>query len=290
MLVVAGGCFSGASVRRARTAETRGQYETAYELYCQSVRQSPSSFAAADGLQRVTPRAAAAWERKARAAAERQNYELAWRLYMYVLEIRPDHPTAGREVRRLEREHAEAIAASRRAWLKDGTAALVRNLPRYTVSAATEEALAAETPGATSAPAEQPEELVRPITLAPEPAMRHDEIEGLMRPQSLPAAAAAAPPRTEDFLTAVILSRDDPRFPRGANALDGLILRLREAHALPSADVDIYVRKERIARQRAWKPGESATVTGESGRRYEVVLLSVIEPTQTVRVGVRSAE
>ncbi len=118
-------CGPGQRYLSARKAEERGDIHVAYDLYCQAARNRAGNGAVAAGIKRTSAAAAAHWEVQARAAIVDGHRADAWRMWMRVLDIRPDHPTAARKIRRIEERQDSAVSAARNEWLRLGSTALV---------------------------------------------------------------------------------------------------------------------------------------------------------------------
>jgi len=117
------GCM-GSGADEARRAELVGNYHRAYDLYVQAAEVNHRSRLLEMAISRLAPQAASHWETQAHRAMDQQDYAEAWRLFMRVLEIRPDHPSAPHLIRRIERDHPDAVAPIRTAWLRSGSLAL----------------------------------------------------------------------------------------------------------------------------------------------------------------------
>jgi len=85
------------------------------------------------------------------------------------------------------------------------------------------------------------------------------------------------------------LSKKDRRFPKKAEVIDGLIIEVRDTDDDPDADFNVYLGRKRIAKYKGKELGEACPVAGRSGRRYEVVLLSIVDKRGTIRFGIRAA-
>lgn len=104
--------------------------------------------------------------------------------------------------------------------------------------------------------------------------------------QQVPTSARARSPF--QFLVVRTLSKKDRRFPKKAEVLDGLTIEVRDTDDDPDADYYVYHGRKRIAKCKGVKIGEPRSVVGRSGRRYEVVLLSILDKRGTIRFGIRS--
>lgn len=326
------GCFQVPDLREFREAwraEQIGEYHRAYELYCQAAASSPGSRLVAMGLGRTAHPAASYWEDRAHQAVDRGDYAEAWQLFMRVLEIRPDHPSAPYLLRRLERDHAQAVAPVRLAWSRRGEPVAVAAVgpptgtPR-TRPAATGRGLATEASRVTSAPGGEERRVVDSRRLMTEqPVAKERDLAGESRPPGPPGtmggtqpsirtdALAARPalqearpqppdsselqrpgslseePSAFQFLVVRTLSKKDRKFPNKVEVLDGLVIELRDTDDDPKADLSVHLGARRIAKLNGLRIGEPRTVAGRSGRVYEIVVLTIVDNRQTVRVGIR---
>ncbi len=131
-------------VREAWRVEQAGEYHRAYELYCRAAEKNPGSPLLAMAIDRTASSAANYYEDRAHRAVDRGDYAEAWRLFMRVLDIRPDHPSAPHLIRRLERDHPQAIAVVKSAYMILGPAALSSPSGSKSVTAQTEPARTTE--------------------------------------------------------------------------------------------------------------------------------------------------
>ena len=284
--------------RAAVEAEQARQYDVAYDLYCRSAARNPSNKAAAEGISRMARPAARIWEDRAHQALQTGDYEAAWKHLMRVLTIRPDHPSAAKLLDNLERGHGEAVADARAAWLRGEKDALIVAQATPPAPVADEqppgEALAdagqqrpaepepsGETPGkpppADSTPAET-EATPQPTE---EPA--HPPVSGRL-PVARPPAER---PTSHGFLVTAVVSRHDRRYAKMAETLDGLYVKVRDTDSDPDADIEVYRGRKCVAKKKDMRVGDSITAQGSSGRQYEIVIVSIFDRTETVRVGVR---
>lgn len=90
----------------------------------------------------------------------------------------------------------------------------------------------------------------------------------------------------------VRISRDDDRYGKKASLRDGLAIKLKDTDRRPlDADVEIYLqykqKDKRIAKFKDLGVNSVISVIGRSSRRYEIVLMNIYDPTETVTVGLR---
>lgn len=90
-----------------------------------------------------------------------------------------------------------------------------------------------------------------------------------------------------NYLFTGIVSRGDKRFPKELKAIDGLSVKVRDTDRSPDADLDVCLGDQRVARQKDCRVGQAFPVRGHSGREYEVVVLTIVDATETVRFGIR---
>jgi hypothetical protein len=416
--------------REAWRAEQNGEYHKAYELYCKAAAGNPGSRLIAMALDRTAPSAANYWEDRAHRAVDRGDYAEAWTLFMRVLDIRPDHPSAPHLIRRLERDHAQAVAKVKSTWMVLGSAALAsaepgragapqvnqvratravlaepgrepsaptadstpksidrpmpstvqRSEPEVVAAASAQDDMSSRSlaEGGSSAPGRtangnmiypSKDDTRAPARAAVQPSAgtssRADDLGQLQRQLDAAAArtrarqesrvAQAPPPRAPErlvvptpppavpvrpppifeaqsqppsdtrpsvdrveaappavrqeqtasvqehsapasdrgsafqFMVVRTLSKKDSRFPKKAEIVDGLIVELRDTDDDPKADFSVYSGSKHGTKLKGLKIGESHVVVGRSGRVYELIVLSIIDKRQTVRLGVRAA-
>ena len=84
-----------------------------------------------------------------------------------------------------------------------------------------------------------------------------------------------------------ILSVNDWRFPRRTHTVDDLHVRLKDTDHDPDADLDVYMGTKRVHKARDVEPGQGIHVVGRSGKSYEIVVITVVDRTESVRIGIR---
>jgi hypothetical protein len=78
------------------------------------------------------------------------------------------------------------------------------------------------------------------------------------------------------------LSRDDSNFPKEAETLDGIIVRLKDTTDKPiHADIEVRVGKL-VKRYRELREGSRVTGRGESRRPYQITILGIEPESETV--------
>ena len=279
------GCTTALRLREGRRAERAGDYPRAYVFYCRVAQERPSSRSVAAAIARVSPGAARYWKDRAVAATEAGDVERAWQCYMRALTIRPDDRDAADQIRSLERDHGDELAAIRHQYLTRGLVALASagappRTRRHDTSAP--EAVLARANDATP-------QLPGPGN-PPQPSAAGPGKPGDGAPGPSPATdSEAAPPGTHEYLFTGTVSRDDRRFPKKRPTIDGLVVKLRDTDPGPDADLDAYLGRKRIARGKDLRVGDALPAWGHSGRNYEIVLLAIIDSTETVRFAIRPA-
>ena len=127
-------------------------------------------------------------------------------------------------------------------------------------------------------------------TSAP-PAGEGGDVSGSTREPEHKPASRPAPSDLDSvsYLATVTVSREDRRYPRRAETVDGIFIKVKDTDPEPDADVDIYLDRKRIRRIDNWCVGQSVTLVGRSGKRYDVVLRDITDSSETIRVSVRRA-
>jgi hypothetical protein len=233
---------------------------------------------------------------------------------MRTLMIRPDHPDAPLLIRSLERNHPEAVASPRRDWLMRGPEALaladepgpspepIDRDDRLAHADPAEPAPARRPPAqpASSEPAPTPEPIPpqspadEPASSSPPPADPDREKASHPSPADRaaePAARSAGRSRAPvTYLFTANISRKDKRYPKKAEAVDGLSVKVSDTDSDPDADLEIYLDGKRIRRIRNGCVGQQIIVAGRSGRRYGIVIRDITDETETVRFSVRRVQ
>jgi len=260
VLLAANGCATSGALGRGRTAEQKGDYHQAYAIYAAATRQSPSNRALARAMARVAPQTVQYWNRAGGAFESQGDVDRAWRCYMRALLVNPGDPTALAGIERIGEQHPDTAEAARVAWMRHGERSLqVGRVPTLS---------RADAAGNADSPAELGPD-TRPF---PTPA----EVEEAERSRPPGCVAEAT------------VSRKDRRHRPRAFLYDGLSVEVRDTDRRPRADLNVYLGERRMLKARNLKPGEDAGVTGRSGSRYAVRVLSVEHATETVRVGLFS--
>ena len=277
-VAVLGGCSNSPNMRLGRQAETRGRFFSAYEYYCDEAKLRPSSGEVRGSLARVAPRAAKQLTQRADQAVKQGEYADAWRLYMRGLAITPDDPALARLVRMMEKHYPDEIASAKAAWMNQGEVALAVVPDR--------------------SPIRQPE-VPAPLP-EPEPPVVWQEPPPAESAEVIPAAAPESPqPDVPDgvpdvseggYLVTVIVSVEDHRFPRREHLVDDIHVGVRDTDEGPDADLDVYVGTRRVRKARDVEPGDTIKVRGRSGRPYELVVITIVDRTESVRVGIRPVQ
>jgi len=284
LAVGSAGCTTTLRLREGRRAEQAGDYPRAYVFYCRVAQERPSSRSVAAAIARVSPGAARYWKDRAAAAIEAGDVERTWQCYMRALSIRPDDRDAADRIRSLERDHGDELAAIRHQYLtRDLVALASAGAPPRTRrhDASPPEPVLARANDATPqlpGPGNPPEPSAAPTPGKP----------GDSTPEPSPATGSdATPPSTHEYLFTGTVSRDDRRFPEKRPTIDGLVVKVRDTDPGPDADLDAYLGRNRIGRGKDLKVGQCFRVRGRSGRSYEIVILAIIDSTETVRFAIR---
>lgn len=164
--------------------------------------------------------------------------------------------------------------------------------------------MAAESSGASGADAKHIEPQRPEPAVAAQP--KHEQpkripIADLQSPEAASGSAAESrrksdvskpqhePPRTDEFLVVLTLSRKDHRYPKQARLIDGITVKLKDTDDDLDADLNLYDGKKRIKKIRELPIGRSKTFRIRSGRRYRLTILSIHHKTHTVRIGIKPA-
>jgi hypothetical protein len=251
--------------RAALEHERSGRPHLAYEEYLRAAAKDPSDGAAAAGLRRTAPPAAAWWQQQAFEAAERADWQRAAACHLKVLRIKPDEPASIAALRRLARTQGEAV--------RQAYAAAAPQPP-----AAAQVAAAPPGPPATPPnppPAQRPPE----VTAAPP---RADPRRQHLTARRVRGAADG------DFRALVRVSRDDDRYPKKAPLAHGLSVKVRDTDDGPiDADLEVYLGSRRIGRLND-VPAESVIdVLDEKAQAWQIVIVRIYDPDETVTVGLR---
>jgi len=92
--------------------EKSGQYHKAYEQYRRQLADNPSNAAAATGMRRTAPHAAAYWQRHAYQAAEQNNWQQATQYHRKVLQIKPNELSSILSLRQIQRHRPIQLASA----------------------------------------------------------------------------------------------------------------------------------------------------------------------------------
>ena len=273
------GCRAVSNARAAVRAERAGQHHLAYDLYCEAATELPSDPVIARGIKRNADKAFEHWQRQARAALGRDEYATAWKHFMRALMIRPDDRATARAIRDLEASRAGAVATARREYQQRGAQTLLVGSPPSR----------SPSPWPTGARQDRP--------VAPSDGRGADvsapahQGEGVAGSDGGPGKPDPRTP-TEDgdavsVLRTVTVSVKDHRYPRRAETVDGLSVKIADTNDDPDADVEIYLDRKRVRRIKNWTVGRYITVTGRTGQRYHLVLDQITDRTETIRLSVR---
>ena len=152
-------------------------------------------------------------------------------------------------------------------------------------------------------PAKKPPAAVTDVPAAPVPPPPRQEARVVPRSPEAPVAEPSPPPFATDpatavpesertaiesgYLTTVILSKKDDRFADKGPMVDDLNVRLKDTSSKGNTDFDVYLGTSRMAKARDVRVGEAVRVRGRSGKWYDVFVLSIVDRTESVRLGIR---
>ncbi|MCP4594834.1 MAG: hypothetical protein GY842_29240 [bacterium] len=299
------GCHTSASMGLGKRAEERGCYHIAYRHYCDEAKRAPSNPGVQAAIARVAPEAAQHYACAGAEARDAGDYARAWKLCMRALMITPEDTALSQLIEMLEQHHSGEVASARRAWERYGAATLAVG-PMVDQSEARPGSVRSVAEWSEGERPERQAEGADPVGGRPRVAQ-----VGLQRPAadddvgtngaivaaetSEPGtpmtpeneADASAREETVEYLMTAILSVEDRRFGRQTHALDDLHVRLRDTDPEPDADLDIYLGTTRVKKARDVEPGHGVRVRGRSGKLYDVVLITIVDRTESVRLGIR---
>ncbi len=305
------GCATTTNMRLGERAERQGRYHVAYDYYCDEAKLRPSSGAVRTALARVAPPAARHYQREAARAADAGNHADAWKLYMRALSITPDDSAIARLIKMLEQHHATAIAPAKTAWMAlggKGLAVASATSPRRHASVQVADEHRAgpavrtgDAAEASESPHREPHQAVAEARHEAPP--RSDNagagaaratLEQLPQPRSSVGAQETrkaekpVPKEGQDYLMTAVLSVKDDRFPRKTHTVDDIHVKLKDTDGDPEdADLDVYLGSKRVKKARDLRAGQGIPVRGRSGKVYDLVVIAIIDRTESVRVGVR---
>jgi hypothetical protein len=107
--------------------------------------------------------------------------------------------------------------------------------------------------------------------------------------ESLAGSRRADNRRAGEFEIVCTLSKRDSRYSRDVTILERIELRLRETDDDPDADLDVFEGNRRLKKLRGMEIGESQSFSSRDGRLFRITILSIHDPSKTVRVGIRPA-
>jgi len=297
------GCGGARFYRLGRHAEEKGDATSAYEEYCLAAGRYRSNGIVANGLARTRADAAAQSERAGLAAMDEGRYEDAWRLFMRTLEIQPEHATAAPLIRRLEKEHPEAIASAQREWMMRGAVALA--VPKGRVLAMAEPTSAPASPSNSTAKSEPAGDAalaaapparttIPPSNVDGKEAAMDSSVSAVDRTDAASSSRQSdsrpvAPADSGGFIAEHTLSLKDRRYPRMVVAVDGIGVHLKDTDSDGQVDLDLFDGKKRIQKVRELELGRSQSFQGKSGELYRLTLLGVHHKSRTVKIGVKRA-
>ncbi len=285
-----GGCAGGKEFQTGWQAERRKQFHVAYEYYCKAAEKSPSNRVISGAIARVAAKAARHWEDQAHAAVKAGRYDEAWRFFMRALEIRPDHPSAAHLIRQLEREHPQEVTVAKHEWLRGVPASIARAEQPAEPAAPSSNA---QPPATQPTPPTEPLAYAGPDKRAPELPRRPSTGPGApSHPrQAAPTGPGPASRPARAFIVVHTISRDDHRYQKIIEAIDGLFVKVKDTDPRPlDADLEVYLGTKQISKFKDLQVGNVRVVTGRSGRWYKLVVLKILDDKETVQFGIRQAE
>jgi hypothetical protein len=95
--------------------------------------------------------------------------------------------------------------------------------------------------------------------------------------------------RYGEFEVLQTLSKKNHRFPKRAEIMNGIIVKLKDTDDDLDADLDLYESGHRIKKIRGLEIGRSKTFKDHSGKRYSLTVLSIHHKSHTVRIGIKPA-
>ncbi len=86
----------------------------------------------------------------------------------------------------------------------------------------------------------------------------------------------------------VRVSRDDDRYPKRTSLAHGLGIKVKDTDKSPlDADMEVYLGQRRIGRFKDLRENSIISVLNRSSNAYEIVILDIYDPEETVTVGLR---
>ncbi len=121
------------------------------------------------------------------------------------------------------------------------------------------------------------------LTKLPTPAPAPPAADGSVQAASAsPAAPAPAPPLPPDHTFTGMVSRDSKRFPPEREAIDGIVVKLKNTSKNPlRADLEVRVGKLK-KKYDDLRIGARIRGRGQSRQQYDLVILSINDATETV--------
>ena len=275
--------------RQATCAADAGDYADAWKLYMQALTITPDNSAVArlirmleeHHLAAVGP-AKAGWMKQgaiALAVAPATSSQHQYPIPARTTAAEPDAPSVPQTTSELE-------ATQRR---PDEPAAVVaathlspRRTPDHQVDAVAQAAPASEDQAPPPAPPIDAVAKAAPVTNDRTPPPARSGAAG-----NRGRSEAHGTDTDSAYLMTAILSVNDWRFPRRTHTVDDLHVRLKDTDHDPDADLDIYMGTKRVHKARDVEPGQAIHVVGRSGKSYEIVVITVVDRTESARIGIR---
>ncbi len=296
------GCANETSL--ARKYELEGKHHLAYEEYLKSVGANPNDNAAAAGLRRTAPKAVGYWQQHAVEAAEDRAWNRAAMCHLKALQIKPDEQSSLFTLRLIDQQHPNDVSWAYEA-LSSGSLSrevLAMTVPETGITDATEGSEPVRTaaikprvePNPTIPASEQrvvtagPEAIVAPELLKPARPKERPRVRRADSYKQQPSVRREAGASDGDFITVVRVSQDDARYPKRTSLAYGLGIKVKDTDKSPlDADMEVYLGRRRIGKFKDLRENSIISVVDPSGNTYEIVILDIYDPEETVTVGLR---
>ncbi len=296
------GCANGPSL--ARKYELGGKHHLAYEEYLKSVKAKPSDKAAVAGLRRTAPKAAKYWQWQAIKTAECEEWNRAAMCHLKALQIKPDEQSSLFTLRQIGQHHPNDVELAHEA-LSSGNLSrevLAMTVPEPGITDATEGSepvrSAAIKPGVEpkpTTPGSQPlvvtpgsEPFVLPEPTTPARSRERGNVRRTDPYEQQPKVRHEAGASEGDFIMVVRVSQDNDRFPKRTSLANGFGIKVKDTDKSPlDADMEVYLGRRRIGRFKDLRKNSVISVVDRSSNTYEIVILDIYDPEETVTVGLR---
>ena len=298
------GCANEANL--GRKYELEEKHHLAYEEYLKSVKAKPNDNAAAAGLRRTAPKAVKYWQWHAIKTAECEEWNRAAMCHLKALQIKPDEQSSLFTLRQIGQHHPNDVKLAYEALSSGRLSREVLALAMAIQEPGITDTMEASKPvrSATTKPQVEPKPTIpageqRVVTAGPEP-IAPPELPTPTRPKEHPRVRRAGsheqqpsvrhePGASEgDFIMIVRVSRDDDRYPKKAPLANGLEIKVKDTDKSPlDADIEVYLNRRRIGKFKDLRENSIISVVDRSSNAYEIVILDIYDPEETVTVGLR---